>query len=175
MMKHLKNLKQYTPKTPSLGLDVTYLCDEIGNDWYEHQKEYSADTIKVAYDRNGVICAFSHDVSMLWPFNLSVIEFREKDIPKNLSNTGEWVFDGKSIIPRKLSQAELEKQAQQDKDQRMALATKVIAPLQDAKDLGIATEEELTKLKSWVIFRIQTNRIEVKSNPEIIWPTYPNI
>ena len=175
MMKHLKNLKRYTPKTLSLGLDVTYLCDEIGNDWYEHQKEFSPDTIKVAYDTNGVICAFSRDISMLWPFNLSVIEFNEEDTPKKLSNTGEWVFDGKVIIPRQFSQAELEKQAQQEKDQLMALATKVIAPLQDAKDLGIATENELTKLKAWVIFRIQTNRVEVSAAPNITWPTYPNI
>ncbi|CAI1133486.1 tail fiber assembly protein [Serratia quinivorans] len=174
-MKHLKNLKQYTPEIPSLGLDVTYLRDENGNDWYEHQKEYSADTIKVAYDANGIICAFSHDVSMLWPFNLSVIEFSEEDTPKKLSNTGEWMFDGKNIIPRQFSQTELEKQAQQDKDQLMVLATKVIAPLQDAKELGIATEEELTKLKAWVIFRIQTNRIEVSAAPNITWPTYPNI
>lgn len=174
-MKHLKNLKQYAPKIPSLGLDVTYLCDEIGNDWYEHQKEFSDETVKIAYDVNGVICAFSHDVSMIWPFNLSVVEFSEEDTPKELSDTGEWIFDGKTIIPRQFSQAELEKKAQKDKDQLMALATKVIAPLQDAKELGIATEEELTKLKEWVIFRIQTNRIEVSTAPDITWPNYPDI
>lgn len=175
MMKHLKNLKQYTPEKPSLGLDVTYLCDEIGNDWYEHQKKYSVDTIKVAYDINGIVCAFSRDVSMLWPFNLSVIEISEEDVPKKLSDTGEWIFDGKSIIPRQYSQSELEKRAQQDKVQLIALATRVISPLQDAKDLGIATEEELTKLKAWMVFRIQTNRIRVSAAPDITWPTTPNI
>ncbi|HEY3986422.1 tail fiber assembly protein [Cedecea sp.] len=174
-MKHLKNFKQYTPKKPSLGLDVTYLCDEIGNDWYEHQKDFSPDTIKVAYDSNGVVCAFSHDVSMLWPFNLSVIELKKNNIPETLSDTGEWMFSGEVIMPRIYSQSELAKHAQQEKLKLIALATKIIAPLQDAKDLEIANKEELMKLKTWIFFRIQINRIDVNAAPNITWPTAPNI
>lgn len=52
-------------------------------------------------------------------------------------------------------------------------ATAVIAPLQDALDLGIATEDEKQKLTAWKTYRVQINRIKVSDAPNITWPEKP--
>lgn len=42
----------------------------------------------------------------------------------------------------------------------MAVASAKIAPLQDAVDLDIATEDEIAALKEWKLYRIKLNRID---------------
>lgn len=46
-----------------------------------------------------------------------------------------------------------------------------IAPLQDAVDLGIATDDEIARLAAWKRYRVQLNRIDVV---EPAWPTLPH-
>lgn len=61
--------------------------------------------------------------------------------------------------------------------QRAALFAEVtiaIAPLQDAHDLGIATDEETTQLNAWKRYRVQLNRIDIAKAPEIEWPDMPH-
>ncbi|SVK54566.1 Caudovirales tail fibre assembly protein [Acinetobacter baumannii] len=55
----------------------------------------------------------------------------------------------------------------------MALASKALAPLQDADDLGMATEEEAAQLKRWKIYRVQLSRINPQDAPDIDWPVAP--
>jgi len=57
----------------------------------------------------------------------------------------------------------------------LALATEKIAPLQDATDLGMATEEESASLIAWKTFRVLMSRVESKAGfPENIdWPVQP--
>ncbi|RJL04350.1 hypothetical protein D5066_01255 [Enterobacter chuandaensis] len=56
----------------------------------------------------------------------------------------------------------------------MDIASKAIAPLQDAVDLGIATDEEETLLLKWKSYRIQLNRTELNIAPDIQWPVAPS-
>ncbi len=63
--------------------------------------------------------------------------------------------------------------------QRHALmneATLKIAPLQDAVDLNIATDDEKQRLKAWKLYRVTLNRIEQHSSfsTEIEWPKPPD-
>ena len=60
--------------------------------------------------------------------------------------------------------------ASREKERLMALATVAIAPLQDAVELGIATEEETAALTEWKKYRVMLMRVDT-SNPD--WPTPP--
>nr|UJL16314.1 tail fiber assembly protein [Escherichia coli] len=45
-----------------------------------------------------------------------------------------------------------------------------IAPLQDAVDLEIATEEERSLLEAWNKYRVLLNRVDTSTAPDIEWP-----
>ncbi|KER01192.1 tail fiber assembly protein [Photorhabdus temperata] len=47
-----------------------------------------------------------------------------------------------------------------------------MAPLQDAIDLDIATDNEITTLKEWKKYRVALNRIDIIP-PNIEWPEQP--
>lgn len=59
------------------------------------------------------------------------------------------------------------------KDSLLALAASKIAPLQDAVDLDIATEEETALLLAWKKYRVLINRIKPEDAPDIDWPEVP--
>lgn len=52
-------------------------------------------------------------------------------------------------------------------------ATRVIAPLQDAVDISIATDEEITRLAEWKRYRVALSRIDTSEAPDIEWPARP--
>lgn len=64
-----------------------------------------------------------------------------------------------------IAEAEYQKQALLNE------ATVAIAPLQDAVDLGIATDAEREQLKAWKEYRVQVNRVDVGGGEEIEWPS----
>ncbi|MBA7934017.1 tail fiber assembly protein [Klebsiella sp. RHBSTW-00215] len=55
----------------------------------------------------------------------------------------------------------------------MKKANEKIAPLNDAIELGIQTEDEVTQLIEWKKYRIALSRIDINSAPEIAWPEIP--
>jgi len=55
----------------------------------------------------------------------------------------------------------------------MAEASVEIAPLQDAADLEIATDDEKLRLKMWKNYRVELMRTDITSE-EIIWPEIPS-
>ncbi|HGM5908030.1 TPA: tail fiber assembly protein [Serratia marcescens] len=63
--------------------------------------------------------------------------------------------------------------AERKKAELLDVAGKAIAPLQDADDLAIATEEEAAQLRLWKTYRVQLNRINPQDAPEIDWPVAP--
>lgn len=174
-MQHIKNLKRYTPEALFLGENVIYLQDDNGIDWYAAQKLFSPDTVKLAYDECGIICAINSDVSMLWPIGLSVIELNPTKLPKRCLANGEWVFDGKKVSQRAYSAEEMMAKAEARKNELLASAGKAVAPLQDAVDLGIAMEDEIVQLRLWKTYRVQLNRINSQNAPDIDWPVAPSV
>ena len=52
-------------------------------------------------------------------------------------------------------------------------ANRVIAPLQDAVDIGIATDAEITRLAEWKRYRVELSRIDTSKAPDIKWPVRP--
>ncbi|EMV7195741.1 tail fiber assembly protein, partial [Escherichia coli] len=53
------------------------------------------------------------------------------------------------------------------------VASEHIAPLQDAVDLEIATEEETSLLAAWKTYRVLLNRVDSSTALDIEWPVIP--
>lgn len=64
-------------------------------------------------------------------------------------------------------------QANGIKNTLRSAADSEIAPLQDAVDLGIATDNESQRLMEWKKYRVLLNRIDTTMTPDIIWPDIP--
>lgn len=68
---------------------------------------------------------------------------------------------------------ELISQAEDKRSKLRAEADAFIQPLQDASDLGIATDEEASQLIAWKKYRVMLMRINTKDAEEIVWPEQP--
>ncbi|TCC77353.1 tail fiber assembly protein [Citrobacter braakii] len=176
-MQHLKNLKKYTPDDEDSLLlikehNVEFFISEDGRDWYKSQGDFSPDTLKIAYDEAGIIRSISKDVSSIYPRDFSVVEVDLTKEIKSVDIFGGWIFADGEIKPRQYSQEELRAQAEVKKTELLSVATVAIAPLQDAVDEGMATEEETAALSEWKKYRVKVMRVDT-SKPE--WPLLPDI
>ncbi|EEN4344382.1 tail fiber assembly protein, partial [Salmonella enterica subsp. enterica serovar Enteritidis] len=57
------------------------------------------------------------------------------------------------------------------KSRLLQMASEKIAPLQDAVDLGLATDDEKAQLDEWKKYRVLVNRVDTL-NPD--WPEKPS-
>lgn len=174
MQQNIKNFSRGEPVTvEQIELakhNVLFLFSEDGQDWYESQKLFSADSIKFTYDNDRVIRSISKDVSMLWPENLSVAEVPDTTANRRADIRGEWIFDGDKIIPRTYTAEELKKQTEAKKQTLLAEAETVIAPLERAVRLGMATEDEIRRLDAWERYSVLLNRTDESTRE---WPPRP--
>lgn len=171
------NFTLYEPNSVAFelrGLNVQFLKSESGEDWYQCQKLFGKDTIKIAFDERGIICSYSEDVSALWPINLSVGEVPNNIMARQLDISGRWVFDGKKIAKRIYTPEEHQELARAEQRTRIASAANMIAPLQDAVDLNMANTAEITRLESWKKYRVMLNRLDITAAPDINWPSAPD-
>ncbi|WP_413525761.1 tail fiber assembly protein, partial [Hafnia paralvei] len=154
------------------GFGVIFLCDDAGNDWYESQSQFAAETIKVMYSQNGVICAVSDDVSKLWPLNMSVAEVAS--LPDDFLADGKsWQFVDGLVVERVYTNSELVAQAELKKLRLLEEATIAISPLERAVKYGMATDEEKAKLEAWERYSVLLSRVDVSKAPYIDWPSVP--
>jgi hypothetical protein len=63
--------------------------------------------------------------------------------------------------------------AEYQKNTLMKSTNNIIAPLQDAVDLGMAMEEENQLLVGWKKYRVLLSRVDTSKAPDIEWPTKP--
>jgi len=178
----IKNFKKVHPNTPEqLSLSeecgVTFLQSEDGQDWYECQQRFRQDTMKLCFDANNVIRMITraetgNDVSSLWPEGMSVTELRDTPQNRRADITGGWVYINGKVMERELNDAERLERATEQQRALIKIATGKIAPLQDAVDLEIATEEEAQRLKEWKRYRVMLSRVDLGAC-EIGWPPQP--
>jgi hypothetical protein len=180
-MMHVKNFQIGAPKTPEqIKLrnkhNAMFLFSADGTEWYGCQKDFAVDTIKIAYDDKGIIrsIAANKDVSTLWPAGMNVAEVADTTANRRADISGNWVFDGKKIDKRIYTPEEHQEQARTEQRTLIAAATKMIAPLQDAVDLGIENAAEIARLESWKRYRVMLNRLDITRAPNIDWPTVPD-
>ncbi|WP_387464651.1 tail fiber assembly protein [Photorhabdus sp. RM323S] len=60
------------------------------------------------------------------------------------------------------------------KTQLLSLANEKIAPLVDAVELDMATNEEMFLLKEWKKYRVILSRVDTSNASEIDWPILPS-
>nr|WP_312975974.1 tail fiber assembly protein [Atlantibacter hermannii] len=87
-----------------------------------------------------------------------------------------WTYDGEVFTAPPVdlpTHAELVFATEQEKQYRMTVANDRIAPLQDAVDLNMATDEEVRLLNAWKKFRVLVNRVDTNKAPDIQWPSQP--
>ncbi len=174
-MMHLKNIKAGNPKTPeqyqlTKKAGVVWLYTEDGKNWYEEQKNFQPDTIKIAYDKNNVIVTVSKDISTINPEGLSVVEVSDITANRRADNNGNWMFlDGK-VVKREYTKQELQQQAELQKSALLSEAESVIQPLERAVRLNMATNEERARLESWERYSVLVSRVDT-AKPE--WPQKP--
>lgn len=153
-MLTLKNFRVYQPENNPFAAfgasGAVFLKDEDGNDWYEVQKRFAADTLKIAYtEATGVINMAARDADVLMPFDMSVTEVDAAILKKVDIHTlikGEWMFKDGKIQPRIYSAEEQREAADRLKEEKQLQAENKIAPLARAVRLSMATEAEKAAL-----------------------------
>ncbi|MBT0721055.1 tail fiber assembly protein [Rosenbergiella collisarenosi] len=178
----IKNFEKVHPSTPEqLSLSeecgVIYLQSADGQDWYECQKRFRQDTMKLCFDANNVIRMITraetgNDVSSLWPEGMSVTELKDTPQNRRADITGGWIYVDEKVVERELSDTDRLERATDQQRKLIKIAAEKIAPLQDALDLEIATEEETQRLKEWKRYRVMLSRVELNTDA-VIWPEQP--
>lgn len=86
------------------------------------------------------------------------------------------VWDGvKWVADKEKETQDLKTKAVAEQDRLLSIASEKIAPLQDAVDLNMATDEEEQQLKAWKKYRVLLSRIENLGtlSDAIEWPKQP--
>ncbi|EFH7318196.1 TPA: tail fiber assembly protein [Escherichia coli] len=174
-MMHLKNIKVGNPKTIeqyelTKRFNIVWLWSDDGKNWYEEQKNFQPDTLKMAYDENGIIRCIEKDVSMLNPDGLSVVELPNITANRRADISGNWMFKDDTVIKRVYTDAERQQQAEVRKSTLLAEAEALIQPLERAARLNMATDEERSRLEAWERYSVLVSRVD-PANPE--WPELP--
>ncbi|EAU8270491.1 tail fiber assembly protein [Salmonella enterica subsp. enterica] len=173
-MRHFKNFTKTTELTPvqqelSENCSIQFINDEAGIDWYILQKLFQPDTLKIQYDKTGLIIAADKDVTKLFPLNCSVVEFADTDIPDGFQ-PGNFTYSNGTIAPVQVDYFAL---AAAERDRRMAPVTAKINQLMEAQDDNDITATELLELSALREYRTKLRRMDLTAAPDINWPEPP--
>lgn len=93
----------------------------------------------------------------------------------SVSPDGEYQkWDGKAWVKDEAAEKAAQlRQAEETKSRLLQMASGKIAPLQDAVDLGLATDDEKVQLDEWKKYRVLVNRVDTSTAPKIDWPKKP--
>lgn len=143
-----------------------YFQDIHGRDWYETLRYWKG---AVATDESGIVVACEKDVTFMgMEEGRNVYEIAPEDIPENV--IGNYTFKEGVFTDIRPDAATL---AEQKRKELLEAANAAMAPLQDASDLGIETDEEKESLLAWKKYRVLLNRVDVTKAPDVDWPIKP--
>lgn len=168
----LINVRRYIPDELFFGEGIQYFIDEKGRDWFKSVPLFTKKHAMVIEPNSGIIRGISDDVSRLYPVGFNVVEV--DTLPEECDCNGGWIFDGEKVVKRIYLPDELKEQARRKQRRLLDEATKVIAPLQDAVDLDIATDAEKAALLAWKKYRVLLNRVDITQAPDVEWPEVPD-
>lgn len=79
------------------------------------------------------------------------------------------------IVPLPPTKEEILESVNIERDRLLSIAAIRISPLQDAEDLGVATEADTSNIKLWKQYRISLNRVseQIGYPSDIQWPVSP--
>lgn len=182
-MMNMKNITTYTPDVnPYAGasVNVIFYRDSKGRDWYESQKLFAADTLKICYNRKKIIVQTSLDVSTLVPDGVSVAEVANftPEAGVNLAD-GTWIFDGKGIVKRTYSAQEIQERAEFRRKSLITEASDTISLWQSELLLGSINDADKASLIAWMEYIKSLKALDFSAIADesgysgIQWPKQP--
>ncbi|EFS2931199.1 phage minor tail protein G [Escherichia coli] len=127
--------------------------------WHNHPQKTQMPSM------NEAVKQIEQEVLTTWP--TEAISHAENVVYQKWNGTA-WVKDAEAEKLFRIREAE------ETKNSLMQVASEHIAPLQDAVDLEIATEEETSLLEAWKKYRVLLNRVDTSTAPDIEWPEEPD-
>ncbi|WP_439412639.1 tail fiber assembly protein [Enterobacter ludwigii] len=168
-MKKLGTFSRYSPESPPVP-GAAYIKNADGTDWYAiaWDKERIAGNIYAGTDAEGNIVCVTDDGSAMFPADMTVWEIPADEAPEGILTEGynAKIIDGVYILDHIAITEGTQRRL-------LAEAREKIAILQDAVDLGMATEDEKFQLIEWKKYRVLLTRIKPEDVPEIEWPDKP--
>lgn len=125
-MMHLKNITAGNPKTKeqyqlTKQFNIKWLYSDDGKNWYEEQKNFQPDTLKMVYGHNGVIICIEKDVSAINPEGASVVELPDITANRRADISGKWMFKDGVVVKRTYTEEEQRQQAENEKQSLLQL------------------------------------------------------
>lgn len=124
-------------------------------------------------------CRYLYEQAGTWPGD--GIEISEEQYGKLLDGLSQGKVltaseEGFPVLsdPLPLTADEMEAEAESRKSSLLAAAGNTISWLQDAADLGMATDDEKAALTAWKTYRVLLSRVDPASAPDIDWPEAPD-
>ncbi len=176
-MQHLKNITRGNPKTKeqyqlTKKFGVIWLYAEDGQNWYEAQKNFQPDTIKIAYDASGIIRYIEKDVSAINPEGMSVVELPDTTANRRADIFGGWMFKDGAVIKRVYTEEELRLQTENQKQRLLQQAREKTQFWQTQLTLGIITDSDRQQLMNWMRYVQQVETTDTSVLP-VTFPEPP--
>ncbi|EFI9716751.1 tail fiber assembly protein [Escherichia coli] len=177
-MLHLKNITAGNPKTAeqyqlTKQYDVTWLFSEDGKNWYEEQKNFASDTIKVAYNERGRVVWVGKDVTGIEPTNVSIIELPDITANRRITAPGYWFYRNDEFV------FDYKLKAEDERDALLQQASIMTSEWEKDLLLGLISDEDRERLKAYRIYAkslqaMDFNIITDKTSYNAIeWPVSP--
>ncbi|QCR38726.1 tail fiber assembly protein [Nissabacter sp. SGAir0207] len=167
-----EQLQAAKQKQRLVEIGVAFACTEDGQDWYEVQKTFASDTMKVMYEPDtGVIRSYGMDVSGFWPLGFSIAEVSADAVPDGLTLDGSWVYANGTISARIYTTADLVGQAEATRNKLLANANSTISLWQTELALGTITDDDKALLVQWITYIKALKALDLSDAPNIVWPT----
>ncbi|EPN3848984.1 tail fiber assembly protein [Escherichia coli] len=177
-MLHLKNITSGNPKTAeqyelTKRYGVEWLYTESGENWYEIQKNFSPDTLKVEYLDTGKVTWVGKDAASINPRNRSVIEITDNTANRQIDASGYWFYrDDKFIF-------DYSKKAEDERVKRLKDVSRLTAEWEKDLLLGLISDEDREKLKAYRIYAKSLQALDFSTITDktsyraIEWPVPP--
>ncbi len=177
-MLHLKNITAGNPKTAeqyqmTKQHGITWLFSEDDKNWYEEQKNFASDTIKMVYTGDGRVVWVGKDVTGIEPRNASVIEVPDITANRRITVPGYWFYcDDKFVFDYKLK-------AEDERDALLKQVSIMTSEWEKELLLGLISDEDREKLKAYRIYAKSLQAMDFSAITDkttynnISWPEQP--
>lgn len=136
------------------------VCRSLTGDSWEYLSDYRGKTVWSTETGDPVNVTLPGD----YPEGITT---QAPETPYDRWDGEKWVTDEDARKASAIKLADLQKST------LIQAAGESISPLQDAVDLGMATDEEKSRYNAWRIYRVLLTRVDIYQYPEIVWPEKP--
>ncbi|MGM8255053.1 tail fiber assembly protein [Escherichia coli] len=177
-MLHLKNIAAGNPKTAeqyqmTKRHSIVWLFSEDGKNWYEEQKNFASDTIKVAYNERGRVVWVGKDVTGIEPTNVSIIELPDITTNRRITAPGYWFYRNDEFV------FDYKLKAEDERDTLLKQVSIMTSEWEKDLLLGLISDEDREKLKAYRIYAKSLQAMDFSTVTDkasynaIEWPVSP--